>query len=290
MEEENEMAYVKQYKESDLKKLKQVELCILRDVIAVCEKYNIQYFVTYGTLIGTLRHKGFIPWDDDLDIGMPRRDYITFEKVFEKELGDRYIFATPSKLKGYCSGVTKIMLRGTKFVPGFSQSMKCDMGINIDIFILDKVKKGSKKFIWDVFRTRFCSQLLFLMGSPNPVINNKSIIGKVEKVICKLIHYMICWIPGFPSFVYKKMDKIAIKSDYRGGQYLTSFFDNVPLKEIAPKAEIFPLTKSVFEGIEVNIPADSDAFLTRLYGNYMQMPPVEERVNHCAKVIDFGKY
>ncbi len=283
------MVFNKQYNENDLKKLKQAEINILKDIIAVCEKYDIQYFVTYGTLIGAMRHRGFIPWDDDLDIAMCRHDYIKFEKVFEKELGERYIFATPLKLKGYCSGVTKIMIKGTKFIPSFSRSMKCEMGINIDIFILDKADKNSKRFKKDVCKARFYSQLLFLADSPNPVIENASIIGKIERVLCWLIHYMICWIPKLPVFIYKKLDNTGKKSNSRGGHCLTSFYSNTPIKEIAPITEIFPLVKSSFESLSVSIPVDSDAFLTRIYGDYMQLPPVEKRINHGAEVIDFGE-
>lgn len=284
------MAFAKQYDENELIRLKQIEIDILRDIIAVCEKHNIRYFAVYGTLIGAMRHEGFIPWDDDLDIGMCREDYNKFKAVFDKEMGDKYIFATPSTLKGYCSSVTKVMLKGTRFVPSFSKNMKCELGIHVDIFIFDRAEKESKRLRWDVLRSRFCAQLLFLVGSPNPIIDNTSLIGKIEVVVCKLIHYLISWIPGLPQLLYRGIDDIGKKSNGKCGHYLTSFFDNVPLKEIAPVEEIFPLKMAKFEGMNINIPANPNAVLTRLYGDYMQLPPVEERVNHCADTLDFGIY
>ena len=89
---------------------------ILSDFIGVCQKYNLTYFVVYGTAIGAVRHSGFIPWDDDIDVGMLREDYNKFFEVFQDELGEKYNLLTPEIDGRYACTVTHIQRKGTKFV------------------------------------------------------------------------------------------------------------------------------------------------------------------------------
>lgn len=129
----------KEYDSETLKRLQRAELDILMEFDRVCEKHGIFYFLYGGSLLGAIRHKGFIPWDDDIDIGMTRENYDKFVKVMPKELGNNYILATPLSHTGYCSAIIKLMRKGTKFVPGASTEMKCELGIHIDIFVWDNL-------------------------------------------------------------------------------------------------------------------------------------------------------
>ena len=102
------------YEPEILDKLHSVHLQILRDFIQVCKKYNLNYFVVYGTAIGAVRHSGFIPWDDDVDVAMLREDYEKFIKVFSKELGGQYNLLTPERDGRYGCTVTHLQRKGTK--------------------------------------------------------------------------------------------------------------------------------------------------------------------------------
>lgn len=117
------------YDPETLKSVQKAEAGILKDFDRVCEKYGIHYFLDGGTLLGAVRHQGFIPWDDDLDVGMTRENYERFKQIMPQELGADYVLTTPATHEGYCSAVIKLMKKGTKFVPQFSVEMKCWLGI-----------------------------------------------------------------------------------------------------------------------------------------------------------------
>lgn len=102
------------YEPEVLEKLHKIQLEILEDFIYVCEKYNLTCFGVYGTAIGAVRHQGFIPWDDDIDVGMLREDYNRFFEVFEKELGEKYTLLTPEIDNRYACTVTHIQRKGTR--------------------------------------------------------------------------------------------------------------------------------------------------------------------------------
>ena len=107
--------YSKPYDEEILERLHGVQLQILGDLDRVCRKYGIKYFALYGTAIGAVRHGGFIPWDDDIDVGMLREDYDKFIDIFNKELDGDYELITPYKDSDYTCTVTHLQKKGTKF-------------------------------------------------------------------------------------------------------------------------------------------------------------------------------
>lgn len=107
---------MKEYESETLKKVQALQLGILKDVISICEAHGLIWFAFAGTAIGAIRHKGFIPWDDDIDIGMPRNDYENLLRILNEEYSDKYIVANPEYFKNYGGMIGKIMIRGTKFV------------------------------------------------------------------------------------------------------------------------------------------------------------------------------
>lgn len=107
---------MKEYDDMTLQKVQMLELEILKDIIGVCKEFDLTYFAFAGTAIGAIRHKGFIPWDDDLDIGMPRKDYEKLLQVFHERYSDKYAIGNPEYMHNYPMVGTRIMIRGTKFV------------------------------------------------------------------------------------------------------------------------------------------------------------------------------
>ena len=129
----------KQYDKDVLKKLQNVQLEILSDFIDICEKNNLDYFLVFGTALGAVRHKGFIPWDDDVDVGMLREDYNKFLEIAKTQLSNKYEILTPLTNKEYACSVTHFEKKNTSFIPETSKDLKCNMGINIDIFAFDNI-------------------------------------------------------------------------------------------------------------------------------------------------------
>ena len=279
---------VKQYDDCTLKKLQAVEVSILKDVIKVCKKYNIEYFVMYGSLIGAIRHHGFIPWDDDVDISMFRDDYEKFVQLFDKELGKKYDLVTPLREKGYASAIVKVEKKGTTFISEYTKAMKCKQGIFIDIFVYDKVSADERQYRKQAKRTRFLSMMLFLVGSPNPEINIKGIKGTIAKIICKCMHYMFKICPGARTGIYKKFVNYSVKANHEKVSEYTSY-QCIEIDECRIDInDVLPCNEVPFEDIKVNIPKNYDYILRKIYGDYMKLPPKEERINHAADIIDFG--
>ncbi len=280
---------LKQYDNETLKKLQQVELEILLDIKRMCEKYDIGYSITYGSLIGVIRHKGFIPWDDDIDLMMFRDEYEKFEKIFDKELGDKYKLMTPLREKGYSGNVIKVMKKNTKFIYKQSMKQKCDQGIFIDIFIWDRVSKNEKKFKKQAKKVRFLAMLLFLAGTPYPEINIGGVVGILSKVICFVTHYALKLWPNRGVHLFNMYTKECMKSNNEDTSIYTVY--QVPDVEncIVDRNDVIPYIQGEFEGEMVNIPHEYDKILKNMYGEYMELPPEDKRVNHAADIIDFGE-
>ena len=278
----------KEYSPEVLKKLQNTQLGILKDFISVCEKHNLRYFVQGGTLIGVIRHKGFIPWDDDVDVNMPREDYNKFLSIIEEEMGDTYKILTPLVDNNYACNVTHLQKKGTKFVPYVSKDMKCDLCIDIDIFPMDKVPADRKKAQRQLKRTWFLSKLLFLCGTGEPIIPLNGVAKVIAAMICKMAHMGLKMLHISPRMVYQALQKESTRYNDTDSTVWNTFEDACASKTYLYEHEMFPTEKMPFEGVMVDVPKGYDAYLTRAFGDYMQLPPVEKRVNHCPYILEFG--
>lgn len=275
------------YEPEVLKKLQKAELDILKDFAAVCDKYKLPYFLVFGSAIGAVRHKGFIPWDDDTDVAMLRKDYDRFLQVVDKELGDRYKILTPEIDNNYAGTVTHLQRKGTKFVAEFSKDLKCDMCIDLDIFPLDHVAMNPRMAKFQELTALFWGKLLFLWGTPHPVINLKGVKGAAAGWICAFAHYALRILHISPRFLFRRFKKAATRYNGKRAKYVTIFEGYWPLRKKIIKKDIFPLKKVLFEDMETYIPANNHEFLKSIYGDYMQLPPKENQINHIPYILQF---
>lgn len=282
----------RQYKEYDpieLKKLQNVQLEILKDFISICKKYDLNYIMEGGTGIGVVRHQGFIPWDDDVDVSMPRKDYNVFLTVLEEEMGDKYKILTPEIDERYACNVTKMQKKGTKFVPYISKDMKCDQCISIDIFPLDKVSKDKKRRSRQLKKTWILNKMIFLCGTSEPIIPLKGFSKKAASVVIRITHWMLKLFRISPKTLYRILEREEQRYNETDSHYYNNFRSIYASHQFISQQELFPLREMEFEGITVNVPNNYDAYLTRIFGDYMKMPPEEKRVNHCPYLLDFGE-
>lgn len=277
----------KQYDPEILKRLQKVQVEILSDFIQVCKKYDLPYFVVYGTAIGAVRHKGFIPWDDDTDVAMLREDYDRFLEIMPKELGDKYQMMTPKIDKHYACTVTHLQRKGTKFVSEISKDMKCDMCIDLDIFPLDNIPSDEKKARKQERAAFFWGKLLFLCGTGNPIIRIDGFKGFLAKYICKITHLVLKVFHVSPRYIYKKFTEASIKYNNEKTEFVTSFEVMNPLKTKMKRKAIFPLKEVPYENIMVNIANNNHEYLTDIYGDYMKLPSKENRINHMPYILQF---
>ena len=278
------------YDTETLKHLQQVERMILKDFVDTCEANNIRYFGFGGTAIGALRHKGFIPWDDDIDVCLPAEDFNKLLDIYDKEWSEKYSIMNTERDINYPFPTTRIMLKGTQFCEEALAPLPLDLGIFLDVYCFDNVSDDEKEYKKQAFDAWFWSHMRILVDVPRPVILADGIKGKLLKAavtmgrgVCKLLH-------------------LSTQKMYEREQEARNRFAHVKTKRIAylhdtdrfvntyPVDEVFPVDKLDFDGIQVAFPNQNDKFLRMLYGDYMQMPPVEKRKNHYPARLDFGPY
>ncbi len=243
---------------------------ILLAIDDVCKKHNVKYWLGYGTLLGAVRHKGFIPWDDDCDICMMRSDFEKFEKVAH-ELPEHIFLQTPETDPGYHKKMVKVRMKNTKLVEfDESENEKYHQGIFVDVFVWD-YHPVMHKVIFDSIS--FINQLR--------IKRKKYPKGSLRRSAIQLALVLPYW--GY-SAVMKLI--IFVSRSYRDNESLPLVGMKAALRDrfLFEKDTIFPLSKCVFEGKEFPVPHNSGKFLGTIYGDYLTLPPVEERHFHARQI------
>jgi lipopolysaccharide cholinephosphotransferase len=259
-----------------LAKIHKIELEILDKFTDICNKHGMTYFLVGGTLLGAVRHKGFIPWDDDIDIGMPRSDYNKFAKIAQKCLGNDYIYQSGKTYKSFWLKFAKIRKNNTHFFEDDEQPFyKNDhRGIYIDIFPYDKVIMNEK-----IMKIQY-----FLLNKIGNIINLKrkklSLQRDFYTSLKKFFYFFM------PYKVLQFFRQRVMMFSRKNSNFITSWGGIYGYqKETYPADVFFPLTKLEFEGKEYYAPGKWDVYLKQHYGDYMQFPPVEKREIHGFDVI-----
>ncbi len=259
------------------KKIWAVELDILSKLMSVCEKYNLKCFVTGGTLLGAVRHGGFIPWDDDLDVALSREDFDKLCEVAPKEFEEPYFFQDALSDRNYFIGFARLRRSDTTGIVTFCTEKKYNQGIYVDICVYDKIPDDAKKLNKILRRVKFYSVLLsnyYHLTTTN---------GKLRR-----FGWLFRMTKHFISYerLYRKYRKAC--TSYKGeGDTLGLLCIPAFLREKATISGTANPVKLKYENMEVYAPADYREMLTASYGDYMQFPPVEERGGWHEDVIIF---
>lgn len=270
--------------EDESKALKTLLLEMYKDIVSLCDKHGLVYMMGGGSCLGAIRHKGYIPWDDDLDLMMPRDSYETLIVLLEKKaLGDKYEYASPNNRTDCKNTFLKIYRKDTFDVEITSETFPGPMGIYIDVFAMDY--------------------------APNNIFwrKIKGLISDLLQAICSCVLYT-----EYPSNRYKEfmMQSREGKNRYRVRMFLGYIFGIIPhrkwvwwfdqwnfsdkdtgyltiptgrkhyLGECRPTDTYLPVCKAEFEGLQVNVPNKVHEYLTSMYNNYMNIPPIENRERH----------
>ena len=211
----------KEYNKKTLKHLQKVELMILKDFIKICDENNLNYFLYGGTLLGAIRHKGFIPWDDDLDVIMFRKDYEKFLKIMENnEINDKYEILDIRYNEDYFFNFGKMILNNTKLHSVDYSQIKFNKGIFIDIFILDNLPKNKIKQYF--FRTNFFLMDRILTMSAIKITN----FPPYTKILA-VLHDILKKLKLKPKYFQKKTSKLLKKY----GNKDTNYFVELTIKK-----------------------------------------------------------
>lgn len=267
----------------DQAKCAQMDLLIELD--RICKKWNIPYFLTAGTLIGAVRHDGFIPWDDDIDVGILWEHYNRLKAACEQDLDPAYYLHDWISDPASPQPFYKLRIRGTHYHEEAIGTSKMDDGIFIDIFPFDNAP-DDPKLRKKQARQRFILRK-FLLLRAGFSLGNGSFVKKAAYGMLKLVAYLRPlngWKKSFAKMQHRYNQGKTREAINLCGAYAYE-------KECQSRAILENLTEHAFEGLNFSIPADYDSFLRRCYGNYMQLPPPEQRVGrHGVTNIDLGSY
>ena len=258
--------------ELTLKELQKVNLDILKDVHAFCEANNIKYSIAYGTLIGALRHKGFIPWDDDVDIVMPRPDYERFCKTYKSDKGMRMIYYGNDKtaLAAFARVVECEKTDYQTERPWTAQKS----GVWIDIFPLDGVK-NQQEYCRRYEHLKAISQFVYKFRRQNHhIVSTDTWWSKTKTIVARIIG-INGWLPSMV------LNKVIIRTMTRynyddcDGYGQISCLDDGPI--VFSKKGFGNPVLIDFEDTQFRAMSDYDEVLRKLYGDYMQLPPEDKR-------------
>ena len=277
--------------DDEVEKLRSVFLKAFQDLEECCKKNDLTVMLIGGTVIGAVRHKGFIPWDDDLDVAMPRDDFEKLKKIFDNELGDKYILSSPNYKNNANNRFPMMLVKDTLFVEAGNSPEDEVSKIKIDIFIIEKVPEN---IIHQKIKGLWCS-LLMAMGSYEETYEHqneffKNYMCKTEEGKKEYIKRIrLGKLFSFFSFqrwmdIVDKACQYNCKTELMGipsgrGHYFG---------EIRPAKTFLPVSKGSFEGLEVNLPGNPGDYISNLYGpDYMTLPPVEKRERHFILDVKF---
>jgi lipopolysaccharide cholinephosphotransferase len=258
-------------------KLRKAEIEIMDEFVRICEKNNLIYFLAHGTLLGAVRHKGFIPWDDDIDVAMPRNDYEKFLDLFQEDIDPNYYvlsYKCTFNTSFQCRYFARLCKKNTVFAQNHLIP-KNYSGIFIDIWPYDK------------------SILLFLplqiklIAISDKLYHLKANAYSTQNKIKRFFRNLIC------GLLPLRFSKAFLKETFSffnkfKTQYITFIYCEGKYKIDTYKySTIFPLTTVCFEGKYYQAPCNWDIFLKTTYGNYMELPPVEQRRTHNISYVIF---
>ncbi len=264
------------YDQETLAKLHEVHLELLDEFVRICDENKLTYFLVGGSFLGAVRHHGFIPWDDDIDVGMPRCDYDKFIEIAKDKLDKKYFLDCYDTNKDYYLSYAKIKKNGTIFDEVVSHHLNNHKGIFLDVFPLDNVPK---KGLGLKIRAIIAMSISDTMAYKNKVKKLKETLHPCIVFVFNIFgkKFLMNWQRKVVT--YCKDDNSLYMCDIGTGYGYR--------KELLLREHVLPTQKMLFEGKEYNTLHD-DTYLKQVYGNYMQLPPEEKRRNHMPLRIEFG--
>lgn len=261
--------------EYEIRPLQMKILEILQAVDKTCKDNNLRYYLTAGTMLGAVRHKGFIPWDDDADIAMPRKDYDYLMQNFSKILPERFEVRCMENVNEFSAPFAKVYDKTTTLIE--KTYIESFGGVYLDIFPLDGVPDSKFKQWWHFFRYQYYKKVNYL----------------VYRDPYKHGHGPACWIPLLAQKLYskqwikKKLRQLMMSYDYDKSNLVVDHDDG--WKGVLKKEIIGKPTPIMFEGYEFLGVEQYDKYLSQKYGDYMMIPPHNKQHQHNFYYLNLNK-
>lgn len=262
--------------------LQKKSLEILKYFIKLCKDNNLRYWCGGGTCIGALRHKGFIPWDDDIDVFMPRPDYEKLYKIWDKIAEtNKYTLARTSENINIHQSDMQLVDLNTTFINKHSVNEDIPHGISIDIMPFEgcpnsKILRGIQIY----------HSIMYCIFNVQRLPDNQ---GKLIRSLTKLI-YTIIKNPKTRYKLWKKHEKAMTKYDYDKSNFVKETITSFKALFYPYNRNYFDTVSVNFEDIKINIPKNADEYLTRIFGNYKELPPENNRkAKHNVEYINLNE-
>lgn len=268
----------KDKKNLPMEDVQKISLAILKFIANICEREGFRYCLMYGTLIGAIRHKGFIPWDDDVDIMMPRPDYEKFLRyayshkdefapyeIFNREVNSEYIYS-----------ITRVS--DSRYIIDKEDEKNCGMGIFIDIYPYDGLGDDKANALKILARTNYlCNKIIDITRTNIKIPKTLNLKGR----IAFWLGLRFSTLRGVDYYI-NKLNKNKKNFTFDSSTYVgpAMWFFTRPEKVLFERSLFDNLIKVPFEDGEFFVSADYDKLLTQEYGDYMKLPPVEKRIYH----------
>lgn len=265
-----------QYDAEELKKLHQIELDIFQEIIRVCKENDITYFTVGGTTLGALRHNGFIPWDDDIDIGMMRDDYEKFLRIAQQALKDGYTlqhFKADSNTPTYFAKVRK---DGTEFIERYNKNANIHQGVFIDIMPYDRVPtdgQARKRYYQSValWTQLYIAKTLWVASYTQ---------SKIKRIVFSAVRSVlhILLLPVSKAYLFQRLDCLMSAHNHTSSSIVSS--RGLSVFECGLQ-DLIPVQMHPFGSLTVAVPANADKVLQIQFGDWNQLPPENKRINHA---------
>lgn len=260
--------------------LKQCETEMLKAFISVCDQLNLKYYLAEGTLLGAVRHHGFIPWDDDIDVAMHRVDYEVFLRKAQALLPEYYFVQSIISEPEYHANFAKIRDSRTTYIESSVKNRPINHGVYIDVFPLDYVPKKA-------YLCRFIKMVDILCHTRISKVFAKPVRGKKVARRIRSVFARILTSVCFPKLHHAVKVQRWLYMLCKTSDTVTNYGSAWGEREIVPIAWYGNGEFLTFEGLTVRVPSEYDKLLTQIYGDYMTPPPLEKQVgHHFAEVID----
>ena len=273
-------------KQLSLSEIKAVELTILCELDRICRAHDLQYFLAYGTLLGAMRHQGFIPWDDDMDVAMPRPDYEKFIEIVRDELPAGYTFLNYKQDADYMRYFSRIVDKNVR-VTNASNTKKLVENAWLDIFPLDGMPRtvpGRMIHFWHLTAWRFfyhasCFKQLVNLRRPGR--------PKYQQLLIKFMQTTHIGANLDTKKLMARIERLLLKYPYDEAKYMVSLFGAYMTREIVDKKLLGEGEMYSFETLKLRGPEQYDAFLTHFFGDYMTPPKDADKDKHNIQKIEY---
>jgi len=275
------------YSPETLRRLQLVELDILKKFDAMCQKHGLEYFAVFGTLLGAVRHQGIIPWDDDIDIAVPRSSYEKIKELVPLEFGDGYAFLDGSVDPHYPFVTGRIMKKGTEFRMLSMKDVPCELGIFLDLFCFDELPEEKWKRRRVMAECWIVEKMIVLRNTPFPNLPYRGVKRLIVRTVCAAAS--LCLKPFPRAALHRWRKKAATRYMGQNTAYISSLHGIKPSVSTYRKDQVYPLQKLPYEDMMIPAPKDPHSQLVMNFGeNYMTPLPEGKRSFIIPYKLSFG--